>query len=66
VEVWNLVLIEGWFRYEPSVAYGQSKTANILFAVGLSSRVAATGVKCYAIHPGSKCSILKIFKAILT
>lgn len=66
IMVWNLVLTENWFRYEPSVAYGQSKTANILFAVSLSSKLAATGVICYAIHPGSKCSSLKIAREILT
>jgi len=36
-------------RYEPSVAYGQSKTANVLFAVGLNNR----GVKSFAVMPGS-------------
>jgi hypothetical protein len=35
--------------YEPSIAYGQSKTATILFAVGLNSR----GVKSFAVMPGS-------------
>jgi len=36
-------------RYEPSVAYGQSKTANVLFAVGLNKR----GVKGFAVMPGN-------------
>ncbi|PMD43364.1 NAD(P)-binding protein [Hyaloscypha variabilis F] len=35
--------------YEPSIAYGQSKTATILFAVGLNSR----GVKSFAVMPGT-------------
>ncbi len=35
--------------YEPSIAYGQSKTATILFAVGLNSR----GFKSFAVMPGS-------------
>jgi hypothetical protein len=38
-------------RYEPSIAYGQSKTANVLFAVELNRR----GVKSFAVMPGSKC-----------
>jgi len=36
-------------RYEPSVAYGQSKTANVLFAVALNKR----GVKSFAVMPGT-------------
>jgi len=43
-------ILRGDGRYEPSVAYGQSKTANILFAVGLNKR----GVKSFAAMPGSK------------
>lgn len=41
--------LRGDGRYEPSVAYGQSKTANVLFAVGLNRR----GVKSFAVMPGS-------------
>jgi NAD(P)-dependent dehydrogenase (short-subunit alcohol dehydrogenase family) len=39
--------------YEPWSAYGQSKTANILFAVGITSRWAADGITANACHPGS-------------
>ncbi|MBD2840745.1 SDR family NAD(P)-dependent oxidoreductase [Erythrobacter rubeus] len=38
--------------YDPWVAYGQSKTANILFTVGLEQRFAGGGVHAYAVHPG--------------
>ena len=38
--------------YEKWQAYGQSKTANALFAVGLESRLGASGVHAYAVHPG--------------
>ena len=38
--------------YDPWLAYGQSKTANILFAVGLTARYAARGVTANALHPG--------------
>lgn len=38
--------------YEPHIAYGQSKTANMLFAVELDRRWAADGIRGYAVHPG--------------
>ncbi len=39
--------------YEKWQAYGQSKTANILFAVGLNERYADQGVEAFAVHPGA-------------
>lgn len=38
--------------YEKWAAYGQSKTANIQFTVGLEKRLAAHGIHSYALHPG--------------
>jgi NAD(P)-dependent dehydrogenase (short-subunit alcohol dehydrogenase family) len=38
--------------YEPFVAYGRSKTANILFAVGFDKRHKGRGVRAAAVHPG--------------
>ncbi len=38
--------------YEKWTAYGQSKTANALFAVGLDAREQANGVRAFAVHPG--------------
>src|SRR3977135_137713 len=38
--------------YEPFVAYGRSKTANILFAVACDKRNRDRGVRAAAIHPG--------------
>ncbi|CAM3875213.1 oxidoreductase [Nocardioides zeicaulis] len=38
--------------YDPWVAYGQSKTANALFAVALDARGAARGIHAYSVHPG--------------
>jgi NAD(P)-dependent dehydrogenase (short-subunit alcohol dehydrogenase family) len=38
--------------YDPWLAYGQSKTANVLFAVGATDRWAADGVTANAVHPG--------------
>src|SRR6201988_4420977 len=38
--------------YEPFVAYGRSKTANILFAVAFDDRHRGRGVRAAAVHPG--------------
>jgi NAD(P)-dependent dehydrogenase (short-subunit alcohol dehydrogenase family) len=38
--------------YEPFVAYGRSKTANILFAVAFDQRHRGRGVRAAAVHPG--------------
>ena len=38
--------------YEPFVAYGRSKTANILFAVAFDKRHRGHGVRAAAVHPG--------------
>jgi len=39
--------------YEKWQAYGQSKTANALFAVGLTARYAKQGVEAFSVHPGA-------------
>jgi NAD(P)-dependent dehydrogenase (short-subunit alcohol dehydrogenase family) len=39
--------------YDPMLAYGQSKTANVLFAVEASRRWAADGIAVNAVHPGA-------------
>lgn len=38
--------------YDAFKAYGQSKTANILFAVGLDRRGKDYGIRAFALHPG--------------
>jgi NAD(P)-dependent dehydrogenase (short-subunit alcohol dehydrogenase family) len=38
--------------YDPWVAYGRSKTANILFAVEFDKRHRSRGVRAAAVHPG--------------
>jgi NAD(P)-dependent dehydrogenase (short-subunit alcohol dehydrogenase family) len=38
--------------YDRWLAYGQSKTANVLFAVGLTQRLASDGITANAVHPG--------------
>ena len=39
--------------YDPWLAYGQSKTANILFAVEAHRRWASEGITANAVHPGA-------------
>ncbi|MBU1254668.1 MAG: SDR family NAD(P)-dependent oxidoreductase [Alphaproteobacteria bacterium] len=39
-------------EYDKWEAYGQSKTANILFTVALEERLADKGIHAYAVHPG--------------
>lgn len=38
--------------YDGLLAYGQSKTANVLFAVELDRRWTEDGIRGYAVHPG--------------
>ncbi len=35
------------------IAYGQSKTANVLFAVEVDRRYQADGIRAFALHPGA-------------
>lgn len=39
--------------YDKWLAYGQSKTANVLFSVELDRRGAEHGVRAFALHPGA-------------
>jgi NAD(P)-dependent dehydrogenase (short-subunit alcohol dehydrogenase family) len=39
-------------QYDPWISYGQSKTANVLFAVGLTQRYAKDGIYSNAVMPG--------------
>jgi NAD(P)-dependent dehydrogenase (short-subunit alcohol dehydrogenase family) len=39
-------------EYDPWSAYGQSKTANVLFAVELDGRYRDAGIRAFAVHPG--------------
>jgi len=40
-------------EYEPMLAYGQSKTANILFALELDKRGQAENIRAFSVHPGA-------------
>jgi NAD(P)-dependent dehydrogenase (short-subunit alcohol dehydrogenase family) len=39
-------------EYDKWGAYGQSKSANVLFTVELDKRLAQDGVRSFAVHPG--------------
>jgi NAD(P)-dependent dehydrogenase (short-subunit alcohol dehydrogenase family) len=39
--------------YDPVTAYGQSKTANVLFALALDERAKSEGVRAFSLHPGT-------------
>ncbi|KAL7928803.1 hypothetical protein V8C35DRAFT_317078 [Trichoderma chlorosporum] len=39
--------------YEKFVAYGQSKTANILFSLYLQNSLAGSGILSFSVHPGT-------------
>ena len=39
-------------EYDKWQAYGESKTANVLFSVGLDLRMREHGVRAFAVHPG--------------
>ncbi len=38
--------------YDPWLSYGRSKTANVMFTVGLEARYGVRGIHAYAVHPG--------------
>ena len=39
--------------YDPFLAYGQSKTANVLFTVSLDEKGKADNIRAFAVHPGA-------------
>ena len=40
-------------EYHKFLSYGQSKTANIQFSVGLDARLKDRGIRVFAVHPGA-------------
>jgi NAD(P)-dependent dehydrogenase (short-subunit alcohol dehydrogenase family) len=51
----NVDLVDPNFErtpYDPMVAYGRSKTANILFAIAFDKRHRDRGLRAAAVHPG--------------
>ena len=43
---------QGGKAYNQWYAYGQSKSANILFSKGLAEKLGSRGLKAYSLHPG--------------
>ena len=43
--------------YLPIVAYGQSKTANILFSLSLQQKLKSRGITSFGVHPGGEFSL---------
>jgi NAD(P)-dependent dehydrogenase (short-subunit alcohol dehydrogenase family) len=59
--------LSGEKSYGPMRAYGQSKLANILCAVGLAKRLTGTAVTANALHPGIiKTNLMRHMSTILT
>ena len=48
----NFDSFRGYKKYAAQTAYGQSKLANVLFAVELAERLKGTGVTSNVLHPG--------------
>ena len=57
--LWDDVQLER--DYDKWVAYGQSKTANVLFAVELDRRGRDAGVRAFGLHPGGIATPLQRF-----
>ncbi|RPD54310.1 short-chain dehydrogenase [Lentinus tigrinus ALCF2SS1-7] len=49
---WDDLDFQGGKVYNKWIAYGQSKTANILFAVELAQRLGSKGLTAFSLHPG--------------
>jgi len=49
-----VALLDPKKSYSPYVAYGQSKTANILFSVSLTEALNSKGILSFSVHPGCK------------
>ncbi|KAI1369588.1 putative retinol dehydrogenase 12 [Xylaria arbuscula] len=47
--------------YKGFAAYGQAKTANILYTVQLNKRLASRGIRAYAPHPGGVATNLQVY-----
>ncbi|KAJ6438374.1 short-chain dehydrogenase [Purpureocillium lavendulum] len=49
---WDDLNFDSGKTYDKWRAYGQSKTANMLFALSLSRKLATRGLQAYSVHPG--------------
>lgn len=51
---WDDIGFSDGKAYDRIQAYGQSKTANILFSLALKDKLAAKGIRSYSLHPGGE------------
>ncbi|XWW95270.1 hypothetical protein V2A60_003225 [Cordyceps javanica] len=49
---WDDYNFDNGKTYNKWVAYGQSKTANMLFSIALASKLGSRGLQSYSLHPG--------------
>ncbi|KAI6778662.1 uncharacterized protein J7T54_002930 [Emericellopsis cladophorae] len=49
---WGDISFDGGRTYDPWVAYGQSKTANMLFSLALAKKLGNRGLLSFSVHPG--------------
>lgn len=52
LNVYLVYLLQGGETYHKWQAYGQSKTANILFSVSLAEKLGQNGLLAFSVHPG--------------
>ena len=50
----DVIFYQGGKSYNPWSAYGQSKTANILFSFYLGKKLRKRGIAVFAVNPGRK------------
>ncbi|KAF2104818.1 putative retinol dehydrogenase 12 [Rhizodiscina lignyota] len=49
---WDDINFENGKAYDPWMAYGQSKTANMLYAISLAEKLKPKGIQAFSVHPG--------------
>jgi NAD(P)-dependent dehydrogenase (short-subunit alcohol dehydrogenase family) len=60
----GVLITEDGAVYNPWSAYGQSKTANILYALSLAQKLAKYRIQAYSVHPGREYSMLNARKLL--
>ncbi|EWG44865.1 oxidoreductase [Fusarium verticillioides 7600] len=50
---WGDINFSNGERYNKWSAYGQSKTANMLFAISLAEKLGSRGLQAFSLHPGA-------------
>ncbi|KAF3906580.1 hypothetical protein ABW20_dc0108261 [Dactylellina cionopaga] len=50
--IWDDIGFSDGEKYDKSVAYAQSKTANVLFSKGLAEKLKPSNITSFSVHPG--------------